>query len=91
MSIINKLPENNTTSSFMLPSEFKENWQELSEVTVDALGDLMENPRVFRETVKKCFETMLGICRDEKEFKQNQVAEILNLSRNIKGKEALSS
>ena len=43
-SIINKAGENNTSSAFFLPSEFKEEWNELSQsLLIDTFGDLIED------------------------------------------------
>jgi len=43
-SILNKQSENNTSSGFFLPSEYKEQWQSLvAESFVDAFSDLLED------------------------------------------------
>ena len=54
-SILNKTAENNTSSAFLLPSEFKEMWKEMSESIVDVFSDFLDDFTKLISVVETCF------------------------------------
>jgi len=75
-----KKGENNTTSEFSLPSEFKRKWEVMvAETIVDGFGDFIVEPEQFSLMVQASFSTAIDLAELTIEKKLKAVADVLGL------------
>ena len=74
-SILNARNENNTSSAFVLPSEFKDKWHELaSERLLDAFTPFLASHRMLLHHVRATMHSILAHARARIENRFQQLA-----------------
>jgi hypothetical protein len=72
--------KNDTGSSFMLPSEFKEKWNELiDEVIPDTFWDLFEHPKDLVYILNSSMLKIQAYCLSQFESRTNEIIHLLNI------------
>lgn len=74
--------QNNTSSDFLLPSEFKKNWEIfVQENILDVFGPFLENHNVFVRLIQNLLKIVIDNAQSTIDYKVNEILKILGITK----------